>query len=194
MEKTPRGLRLHIGIFGKRNVGKSSLLNALTEQDISIVSDVAGTTTDPVEKAMEMLPLGPVVFVDTAGIDDEGALGLQRVDKTMKVIDRIDLAIIVCDYNGWNSFENKLFEEFKKREIPIIAVINKSDIEQITAQKLEEIKNNDLNPIITSINEKETISNLKQEIIAKAPDDYLRPPAVIADLIKPGELAVLGKC
>ncbi|MFA6989867.1 MAG: [FeFe] hydrogenase H-cluster maturation GTPase HydF [Candidatus Gastranaerophilaceae bacterium] len=191
MEKTPKGLRLHIGIFGKRNVGKSSLINALTEQDVSIVSTVAGTTTDPVEKSMELLPLGPVVFVDTAGIDDEGALGLQRVEKTMKVIDRIDLAIIACDYNGWDRFEKELFDEFKKREIPVIAVINKSDIEQITTQKLEEIQNNDLAPIITSIILKETIIGLKQEIISKAPDDYLNPPAIISDLIKPGDLAVL---
>jgi [FeFe] hydrogenase H-cluster maturation GTPase HydF len=191
MQKTPRGLRLHIGIFGKRNVGKSSLLNALTDQEISIVSHIAGTTTDPVEKAMELLPLGPVVFVDTAGIDDEGALGLQRVEKSMKVIDRIDLAIIVCDYNGWDDFENKIFEEFKKREIPVIAVINKSDIQQINPEKLENIKNKSLKPVITTIKSKDTITSLKQEIIAKAPDDYLNPPAIISDLINPGELAIL---
>lgn len=127
MQGTPKGMKVHIGIFGKRNVGKSSILNVLVNQDISIVSKVAGTTTDPVEKSMELLPLGPVVFVDTAGIDDEGALGLQRVEKTKKVIDRIDLAIIVCDFNGLDKFETLLIEEFKKRKTPFIFVVNKID-------------------------------------------------------------------
>lgn len=115
MQNTPKGMRIHIGIFGKRNVGKSSILNALTKQDISIVSATAGTTTDPVEKSMELLPLGPVLFVDTAGIDDEGALGLQRVEKTKKVIDRIDLAIIVCDSRGLDNFEEKLVRGINKK-------------------------------------------------------------------------------
>lgn len=127
MQNTPKGMKIHIGIFGKRNVGKSSIINALTNQEISIVSDVAGTTTDPVEKSMELLPLGPVVFVDTAGIDDEGALGLQRVEKTKKVIDRIDLAIIVIDSRGFDSFEEKLAEEFEMRKTPFILVQNKID-------------------------------------------------------------------
>ena len=93
MQKTPRGMRLHIGIFGKRNTGKSSILNRLTKQDISIVSDIAGTTTDPVEKAMELLPFGPVLFVDTAGIDDKGGLGEKRIKKTRKIFDRTDIAV-----------------------------------------------------------------------------------------------------
>jgi len=127
MQNIPRGMKAHIGIFGKRNVGKSSILNALTKQDISIVSETAGTTTDPVEKSMELLPLGPVLFVDTAGIDDEGALGLQRVEKTKKVIDRIDLAIIVADFKGFDKFEELLIKEFETRKTPFIIVINKTD-------------------------------------------------------------------
>ena len=97
MKAAPRSLRLHIGIFGRRNVGKSSLLNALTRQGVSIVSDVAGTTTDPVEKPMEMLPLGPVVFIDTAGLDDSGALGEQRMAKTRGILDRTDVALLVAE-------------------------------------------------------------------------------------------------
>ena len=93
MQATPKALRLHIGLFGRRNVGKSSLLNAITRQQVSIVSDVAGTTTDPVEKPMELLPLGPVLFVDTAGVDDEGALGELRIERTRAVLDRVDLGV-----------------------------------------------------------------------------------------------------
>jgi small GTP-binding protein len=97
MKTTPKGLRLHIGLFGRRNAGKSSLLNAMTRQEVSIVSEVAGTTTDPVEKPMELLPLGPVLWIDTAGIDDQGALGEKRVQKTRQVFDRTDLGILVVD-------------------------------------------------------------------------------------------------
>lgn len=191
MQKTSRGMRLHIGIFGKRNVGKSSILNALTQQKISIVSDVAGTTTDPVEKAMELLPLGPVLFVDTAGVDDEGALGVQRVEKTMKVIDRIDIAIIVCDYNGWNDFERNLLKEFNKREIPVITVINKIDEETISEDKLQFIKELNAEPIFTSVQQIETINSLKQGLINIVPDEFLLPPAIVSDLVPAGEIAML---
>src|SRR5512133_3594301 len=101
MQPTPRTLRLHIGLFGRRNVGKSSLLNALTRQQVSLVSEQAGTTTDPVEKPMELLPLGPVLFVDTAGLDDEGALGGARTDRSRAVLDRVDLAILVAGAGAW---------------------------------------------------------------------------------------------
>ena len=103
MQGTPKGLRLQIGIFGRRNVGKSSLLNALTRQTVSLVSETAGTTTDPVEKAMELQPLGPVLFVDTAGVDDVGALGELRVARSLKVVERTDLAILVTD--DWQDYE-----------------------------------------------------------------------------------------
>ena len=101
MQSTPKTLRLHIGIFGRRNVGKSSLLNAITRQQVSIVSAIAGTTTDPVEKPMELLPLGPVLFVDTAGVDDEGALGELRMQRTRAVLDRVDLGVIVTEAGAW---------------------------------------------------------------------------------------------
>lgn len=191
MQNTPRGMRLHIGIFGKRNVGKSNILNALTKQNISIVSDVAGTTTDPVEKAMELLPLGPVLFVDTAGVDDEGKLGEMRIQKTFKMFDRIDLAIIVSDQSGWSSFEKELYEEFKERKIPIVAVINKSDLEQISDEKFEEIKSLDLEYVITSAQTAFGIDELKQKLIKLAPEDFINTPAIVADLVPPGEMAVL---
>ncbi len=124
---TPKGFRLHIGLFGRRNVGKSSLLNAITRQQVSIVSEYAGTTTDPVEKPMELLPLGPVLFIDTAGIDDVGALGELRTRKTRSVFDRADLGVIVTD-GEWGEFEKGILEELTRREIPAVAVFNKTDL------------------------------------------------------------------
>lgn len=187
-QNTPKGMRIHIGIFGKRNVGKSSILNALTNQDISIVSPIAGTTTDPVEKSMELLPLGPVVFVDTAGIDDEGALGVQRVEKTKKVIDRIDLAIIVCDSRGIDSFEEKLIEEFNLRKTPFIIVFNKIDeypVPQSSPAKGEgEV-------VHTSVLKNQGINDLKQAIIKNIPDEFFADNSIAADLIPAGETAVL---
>src|SRR5512145_875271 len=105
---TPKGLRLHIGLFGRRNVGKSSLLNAITRQNVSIVSEFAGTTTDPVEKPMELLPLGPVLFIDTAGIDDVGALGELRADRTRLVFERTDLGVVVTEPCQWGEFEENI--------------------------------------------------------------------------------------
>ncbi len=191
MQNTPKGMRLHIGIFGKRNVGKSNILNALTKQNISIVSEIAGTTTDPVEKSMELLPLGPVLFVDTAGVDDEGKLGELRIKKTMQIFDRIDIALIVSDQSGWSSFEKELFEEFTKRNVPIIAVLNKSDISEISTEKADEIKN--LNPdiVVTSAKTGFGIDKLKQKLIEKAPEEFINSPSIASDLIPPGELAVL---
>lgn len=191
MQNTPRGLRLHIGIFGKRNVGKSHIINSLTKQNISIVSDVAGTTTDPVEKAMELLPIGPVLFVDTAGIDDEGKLGEMRIQKTMKILDRTDLAIIVSEGSSWSNFEKELYEEFSKRNIPVIPVFNKADLKTINDEDIAKIKNLKLNPIITSAKSGEGISDLKSEIIKLAPEEFLSTPSVLSDLISPGEMAVL---
>ena len=128
MEDTPKALRLHIGFFGRRNVGKSSLLNALTRQDVSIVSAVAGTTTDPVEKAMELLPVGPVLFIDTAGVDDVGMLGGLRSERTRRVFDRTDMAIVVCASDGWSEFEAALVREFEARQTPVVVVFNKADL------------------------------------------------------------------
>src|SRR5208337_4475174 len=128
MLKAPRSMRVHIGIFGRRNVGKSSLLNAITRQSVAIVSEFAGTTTDPVEKPMELLPLGPVLFIDTAGIDDQGALGEKRVEKTRQVFDRTDLGIMVVDAGQWDAFEEGIFHELRDRSVPVIVALNKSDL------------------------------------------------------------------
>lgn len=191
MQNTPRGMRLHIGIFGKRNAGKSSILNKLTKQDISIVSEIAGTTTDPVEKAMELLPLGPVLFVDTAGIDDEGSLGDLRIQKTRKIFDRVDVAIIVCDSPDWGSFEQSLYEEFKSRNIPMIAVFNKIDLYTDTDKTKQQQQNIPLEPVLVSAKENTGIKELKEKIINSAPEEFLNAPSVVSDLVPAGEIAIL---
>ncbi len=188
MQNTPKGMKLHIGIFGKRNVGKSSIINALTKQEISIVSPTAGTTTDPVEKSMELLPLGPVVFVDTAGIDDTGALGLQRVEKTKKVIDRIDLAIIVCDERGSDEFEKKLVGELDLRKIPYIVVANKIDENPSIEASFPSDKGINVK---TSALKNIGIDDLKQAIIKSVPEEFFADNSIVADLIPAGETAVL---
>ena len=128
MTTTPKSLRLHIAFFGRRNVGKSSLLNALTRQQVSIVSSVAGTTTDPVEKPMELLPFGPVLFIDTAGIDDTGELGALRVQKTRQVLERTELAVLVTEAGIWGNFEEQILSELAARKTPMVVVLNKIDV------------------------------------------------------------------
>lgn len=191
MNTTPKGMRVHIGIFGKRNVGKSSILNALTKQDISIVSSTAGTTTDPVEKSMELLPLGPVLFVDTAGIDDTGALGLKRVEKTKKIIDRIDLAVVATDSRGFDEFETLLLKEFELRKTPFIIVVNKVDEEEISQNELDKIKDYQKSVVFTSALKNTGIDDLKQAIIKNVPEEFLIDPSIASDLISPGQTAVL---
>ena len=137
MQQTPKSLRLHIGLFGCRNAGKSSLLNALCRQAVAIVSEVAGTTTDPVEKPMELQPLGPVLFIDTAGIDDVGALGQLRAEKTRQVFDRTDLGLLVAEAGRWGPFEEAILDELGRRQVPALVVFNKSDLGRPTAAILD---------------------------------------------------------
>ena len=189
--RAPKTFRLHIGIFGRRNAGKSSILNALTEQNVSIVSDIAGTTTDPVEKPMELLPLGPVLFIDTAGIDDVGDLGEKRIAKTMSVFDRTDLGIIISNYGEWGDYEEKLMTELKSREIPFVVVFNKIDF-----FKAEEIIDSRLNKenlkfVRTSAINGKGVPELRQLLLQSAPADFINRPAILSDLVGPGEAAVL---
>ena len=189
--RAPKSFRLHIGIFGRRNAGKSSILNALTQQDVSIVSEVAGTTTDPVEKPMELLPLGPVLFIDTAGIDDEGGLGEKRIAKTMAVFDRTDLGIIVSNANDWSEYEEKLMGELKNREIPFIIVFNKSDIYPEDLSITSHLDSVKINYIHTSVLQSKGILELRQLVLKSAPAEFIERTTILADLVGPGELAVL---
>lgn len=189
--KAPKSFRLHIALFGRRNVGKSSILNALTQQEVSIVSDVAGTTTDPVEKPMELLPLGPVLFIDTAGIDDIGALGEKRISKTMQVIDRTDLGIIVSNSEDWSDFEEKLLKELKEREVPVIVVFNKSDLYLPKNDISDSISSEKIPVVETAAISSTGVPELRQTILKSVPDDYINRPSIVADLVGPGEAAIL---
>ena len=184
-------MRLHIGIFGRRNVGKSSLLNALTRQQVSIVSDIAGTTTDPVEKPMELLPLGPVLFIDTAGVDDIGALGAERVAKTRKALDRTDLGVIVADSGEWGEFEEGIVAELKKRKAPVLAVFNKSDLGRPAPELEARLRDDGIRSVQTAVDRGEGVLSVRDALIAAAPDDFLAPDPIIGDLLPEGGLAVL---
>lgn len=192
MQETPKGSRLHIAILGRRNAGKSSLINALTNQDIALVSDVPGTTADPVYKAMEILPIGPVMMIDTAGIDDVGKLGELRVERSMQVLNKADLVLVVIDPAAEESqYEAILKENIKKRNIPYIAVVNKADAYDINSEKLSKWQDvMETSVLKVSAKDKLGIEELKKIIIEKAPDDWEGSP-IIGDLINPGDTVVL---
>ena len=183
LNDTPYGERLHIGFFGKRNAGKSSVVNAVTGQELSVVSDVKGTTTDPVTKAMELLPIGPVMIIDTPGYDDEGALGELRVKKTRQILNRTDLAVLVVDSSaGISDTDRQLTELFRERDIPYLTVYNKSDIKNITALNENEIS--------VSAAENSNIHELKEKIAQLAKTD--KPEnRIVGDLLSAGDIVVL---
>ena len=190
-ESARKGLRVHIGIFGRRNAGKSSLLNAITRQQVSIVSALPGTTTDPVEKPMELLPLGPVLFIDTAGIDDSGALGDQRIAKTRQVIERTDLALLVCAAGAWSEFEAALLEEFARRKTPVVVVFNKSDVSRPSAENTAALQSRGVRWVETVATECRGLLDLRQAILDVAPGDLLKEPDLIGDLIQADDLVIL---
>jgi len=190
-QQTPKGFRLHIGLFGRRNVGKSSLLNAITRQNVSIVSDIAGTTTDPVEKPMEFLPLGPVLFIDTAGVDDTGALGKLRIHKTRQIVDRTDLGIIVSEAGVWGDFEKQLVAELKTRNVPVTVVFNKSDLAEPGGELLNQLAKEKIPVVQTAATSGKGILDLRQSLLNVAPVEFINHPAILGDLIGAGELAVL---
>ncbi|WP_026476695.1 [FeFe] hydrogenase H-cluster maturation GTPase HydF [Alkaliphilus transvaalensis] len=190
MNQTPRGNRLHIALFGRRNVGKSSLINALTNQDIALVSDLAGTTTDPVYKAMEILPIGPVLIIDTAGIDDVGMIGELRIEKTKEVLNKTDLALIVTTKEyGIGSYEKEIIETIKEKNIPIVVVENKSDIQEATTEKRREKENQNYPFVEVSAKNGEGIDRLKEKIIETAPKEV--EISLMDGLVKKGDVVVL---
>ena len=191
MRPAPKSFRLHIGIFGRRNAGKSSLLNALVRQQVSIVSEVAGTTTDPVEKPMELLPIGPVLFIDTAGIDDAGALGQKRVEKTRQVLDRTDIGLLVVAAGEWGAFEEGMLREFLQRKVPAVVVFNKSDLGRPGAELVAQLRAHKAVCVETVASRGEGMLEVREALIATAPEDFINAPPMIADLVPPGEMAVL---
>lgn len=185
-------MRLHIGIFGKTNAGKSSILNKITNQEVSIVSDIAGTTTDVVEKTMELLPVGPVNFLDTAGINDTTALSAERIEKTMKIINRTDIGVIVCDYNGVDDYEKNLINKFNELNIPFIIVVNKSDIREIDPKKSEELRKLCTNIITTSaVSDENLVFKFKETLVKLLPDDFVNSPKIVGDLVPEKSTVIL---
>jgi [FeFe] hydrogenase H-cluster maturation GTPase HydF len=191
MNNTPKGFRLHIGLYGRRNVGKSSLLNAMTRQSVSIVSDVAGTTTDPVEKPMELLPVGPVLFIDTAGIDDVGLLGEMRVKKTEQAFDRTDVGVIVAAAGDWGPFEEAILAEFAERNTPTIVVFNKSDLGLPDDALVKQLKSKKIRIVQTVADQGEGILDLREALIKAAPEEFINAPAIVGDLVRAGDLVMM---
>lgn len=195
MESTPKSLRLQIGIFGRTNVGKSSFLNMIANQDVAVTSHIPGTTTDIVEKAMELLPVGPVTFLDTAGIDDLSELSEKRIAKTIKVIDRSDIAMLILEPNVWNDYEENIFNELKSKKIPTIIIINKIDTTQILDSFLNKIKELNKKVILSSSIDKDMrekyIQVIKQAILDILPASFSNQPPLISDVIKKDDLIVL---
>lgn len=190
--KTLKSMRLHIGIFGKTNVGKSSLLNRITNQDVSIVSNIAGTTTDVVEKTMELLPIGPVNFLDTAGINDSTALSSERIEKTMKIINRTDVAIVVCDYNGIDDYERNLIEKFNELKIPFMIFINKTDEKYPSDSIIEDLKNYTKHILLSSVKADDLIVfKIKELLVKLLPEDFVNSPKIVGDLIPQGSTVIL---
>ena len=180
----PSGERVHIGFFGLRNAGKSSVVNRVTGQTLSIVSDIKGTTTDPVQKAMELLPIGPVVIIDTPGIDDEGTLGEERVRRALRVLEKTDIAVLVTDSTrGLQPAEQELIELFRKREIPFVIAHNKADVTSVPVAMPE-------NEIYVSAAADSNIRELK-ELIARAVKPTEPEKRLVADLLAPNDTVVL---
>lgn len=188
MNETPSANRLHIGFFGRRNVGKSSVVNAVTGQNLAVVSDVLGTTTDPVTKAMELLPIGPVLIIDTPGYDDEGTLGELRVKKTKQILNKTDVAVLVTDAAaGLGQMEKELLDIFDRKQIPYLVVYNKTDLLEDGLQRKTEVGDRE---IYVSAKQKIHIHELKEKIGAVA--DTGKPEKhLVSDLICPGDLIVL---
>ena len=195
MDNTPKGNRLHIALLGRTNVGKSSLLNLMLGQDIAITSPVAGTTTDIVEKAMELLPLGPVLFLDTAGLDDISELSGARLKKTAKVFDRTDVIILVTEPDTWTNYEESVLKKSKTRKIPMLVVINKIDLHKPSSDHLKFLQSKSERILTVSCNDETKRQNyleaLKLQLLEVAPADFVGTPSLIGDLLPPGSLAVL---
>lgn len=199
MVETPRGNRVHIAIFGRTNAGKSSLINCITNQNISLVSDVKGTTTDPVYKAMELLPIGPVVFIDTAGIDDISAIGALRIEKTTEVLDKMDISILVISAetileDEILSFEQEWIKKIKDKKKPFIAVLNKIDIvkdkEDFKEKASKAEKKLGIDFIQLSTENSFNVDILKKEIVEKSPK-FIEGEILIGDKIKAGDKILL---
>ena len=187
LNNTPTANRLHIALFGRRNSGKSSLINALTGQDTALVSDIPGTTTDPVSKAIELHGIGPCVIIDTPGFDDEGTLGEMRIERTLKAIERTDIALLLCEDKDLQE-EKAWMQQLKAKNIPVILILNKADIRNdvspIIKQELGQ------QPLLVSAKEKKGIEEIRLAILEKLPQDF-EQPSITGDLVNENDLVLL---
>ena len=190
LNNTPSANRLHIALFGRRNSGKSSLINALTGQDTALVSDIPGTTTDPVSKAMELHGIGPCVIIDTPGFDDEGTLGEMRIERTLKAIERTDIALLFCEENDLR-IETEWKKQLEAKNIPVILILNKADIRKDTPSISDNIgKALGQKPLIVSAKEKQGIEEIRLAILEKLPQDF-EQPSITGDLVGENDLVLL---
>ena len=191
MLSTTKGLRLHIGFFGKRNAGKSSLMNKITGQEISVVSNVKGTTTDVVEKSMELLPVGPVTFLDTAGIDDIGEIGSLRVEKTKKALLRCDVVVFAVDFETLSDIEKNFLLDVKKNDLPVITVVNKTDLCEINSSDFQFLLNNSNVVLKTSAIKKDNfVQEFISALIKVLPDEFVNSNVILSDIVKENETVV----
>ena len=190
LNNTPSANRLHIALFGRRNSGKSSLINALTGPDTALVSDIPGTTTDPVSKAMELHGIGPCVIIDTPGFDDEGTLGEMRIERTLKAIERTDIALLFCEESELQ-VEKEWMQQLKAKNIPVILVLNKTDIRKNIPSIIEEIESVLLQkPVVVSAKEKKGLEDIRLAILEKLPQDF-EQPSITGDLVSENDLVLL---
>ena len=190
LNNTPSANRLHIALFGRRNSGKSSLINALTGQDTALVSDIPGTTTDPVSKAMELHGIGPCVIIDTPGFDDEGTLGEMRIERTLKAIERTDIALLFCEENDLR-IETEWKKQLEAKNIPVILILNKADIRKDTPSISDNIgKALGQKPLIVSAKEKQGMEDIRLAILEKLPQDF-EQPSITGDLVDENDLVLL---
>jgi len=187
LNNTPTSNRLHIALFGRRNSGKSSLINALTGQDTALVSDIPGTTTDPVSKAMELHGIGPCVIIDTPGFDDEGTLGEMRIERTLKAIERTDIALLLCEESNLQE-EKAWMQQLKTKNIPIILILNKVDIRKDISSLIEQELGQ--KPLLVSAKEKQGIEDIRLAILEKLPQDF-EQPSITGDLVSENDLVLL---
>ena len=190
LNNTPTANRLHIALFGRRNSGKSSLINALTGQDTALVSDIPGTTTDPVSKAMELHGIGPCVIIDTPGFDDEGTLGEMRIERTLKAIERTDIALLFCEESELQ-VEKEWMQQLKAKNIPVILILNKTDIRKNIPSIIEEIESVLLQkPVAVSAKDKKGLEDIRLAILEKLPQDF-EQPSITGDLVNENDLVLL---
>ncbi len=195
MRKTPKSLRLQIGIFGRTNVGKSTFLNYVASQNVAITSPIPGTTTDVVEKTMELLPVGPVVFLDTAGIDDTSTLSHMRTEKTRKIFKRADIFVLLTEAGKWGPYEEDIASAARENKAALVVVVNKTDVNPPNEDFINKI--GEMTPFIIKCscmdreNRNMTISEFKTILLDTCPEDFLSPPPLVGDLVPQGGMALL---